>query len=243
MTPRKNQTELVRHDGVLCATFVNTGNPKRKPISTYADLLAWGQRHRVLAAAEAQRLTRLAGERTADAEAVGRRAGELRALVERILLALSKRRTPADADMETLNDALSEVMANRRLVPAESGFRWAWGDRGGDDLDRVLWHVLLSTADLLSSKFHRKVCRCAGEGCGLILVDRSQGSPRKWCRRCGTLARSRKHYHTTVKPRKARSKARVRRQLAEERRQRLASRGEEESPRPAGPGPSNRQVF
>ena len=61
----------------------------------------------------------------------------------------------------------------------------------------------MSAADLLTSKHYRKVRRCAGEGCELVFVDRTPGSPRKWCsmKACGSKVKALRHYRRTIKPR------------------------------------------
>ncbi len=207
-TKLSEMPEQVRHDGDLVANFVNTANPKRRSIGSYADLLGWGQRSGVLAASDGERLGRMAVERPADAEAVVRRTGELLRCLERILTALSRRRAPADADVETLNGFLGEALSHRRLVPAASGHRLGWGNGGGDDFDRVLWPVAVAAADVLCSKYRHKVYRCPGEGCGLFLVDRTPGKPRRWCTVCGNRHRTSKHYRSRVRPRKQAAKAR-----------------------------------
>ena len=194
--------ELVRHDGDLCATFVNTASGKRQPIRSYADLLVWGQRNGALTPSDAQRLGRAATEHPSDAERVFARARELRDLLERVLLALAARRAPAVDDLEALSDALGAALSNRRLAPADGGgWRVDWGERGGDDLDRMLWPVVTSAVDVLTSRFRHKVYLCANDDCRLILVDRDPGRPRTRCRRCARRHRSSKHYRTKVKPR------------------------------------------
>ncbi len=260
MAKRKTsqQPELVRHDGGLCPHFVNTANARRRSIRSYADLLDWGQRAGALTSSDAQRLARAAEEAPAEAEAVLGRAQELRQLLERILLALLQHQGPAAADLEALSAARGEVLAAQRLGPAAAAGGWLpyWGDRGGDDLDRMLWPVVLSAVDTLSPKWYRKVRRCASEACDLFLVDRSPGRARTMCRRCGARSRSRKHYHRKVKPyrRELRSGRRMepeeRELLAElEEREMLAELEErrrvdaEKMPRPAGVRRPNRNVF
>jgi len=211
-TPSR-EPELVRRDGGLCVAFVNTASAKRTPVTSYADLLVWGQRHEILGAADAERLARAAGERPADAEAVLRQAQELRAAAERILLALVAHRRPETADLGALNAVVGRALVYRRLVPDAEGYRWDWGgDGGGDDLDRVLWPVVLSVTEVLTGKYRRQVRRCAGEGCDLLFVDRTPGSPRKWCdvKKCGQSVRARTYYHATVKPMRERSRQRAR---------------------------------
>ena len=197
----------VRRDGALCAAFVNAASPKRRareagPFATYSDLLAWGRKHRVVDAAGAKRLGRAAAKRPVDAALAVHRAGVLRELVERLLLALADGRAPDVSDVEAVNVELAR--SERRLVPAGGACRWAWSEPGGNDLGRLLWPVVLSAAEVLTSKIHRRGRRCGGQGCDLLFVDRSPGNHRKWCSEdaCGLRARSHRRYHKTIKPRR-----------------------------------------
>lgn len=195
------EPEAVRRDGGLCPAFVNTASAKREPIGSYADLLVWCQRCGILDDAAALRLERDAGERPDAAGAALRRALELRDAMRRILLALAARETPPAADVEALNGVLDQ--ARRRLVPtADGGHRWGWVDRDGDELEAPLWPVVISAAEILTTRFRRRVGQCAGEGCDLFFVDRASGSPRRWCekRLCGQPVNSRRHYQRKIKP-------------------------------------------
>jgi predicted RNA-binding Zn ribbon-like protein len=203
--------KLVRQDGALCATFVNTASAKRQAFETYDDLLLWGRHNGALGAGGAERLAVAAAERPEAAEAAVARARELRVCLTRILLALADGGDPAAADIGELNTALGAALSCRRLVLHPGGYRWGWTD-AGEAFDSMLWPVLTSAADVLTTKYHRKVRRCAGPDCDLIFVDRTPGSPRKWCdeKDCGHRVRSARHYRKTVKPRQERIKAQVR---------------------------------
>ncbi len=196
------QPALVRRDGGLCVTFVNSASAKRRSFETYPELLVWGQACGTLTGADVERLERAAAERRSDAAEVARRSLELRACFGRILEGLIDRRRPSDADLEALRAELAAVRSAERFVRSGIGCRWVWGDRGGDDLDRMLWPVVMSMAEVLSTKYHLKVGRCAGEGCDLLFIDRAPGSARKWCsmKACGNKVKSRRDYHRRVKP-------------------------------------------
>lgn len=205
------EPELVRRDGGLCVAFVNTASAKRTPIESYGDLLAWGRQCGALDADDARRLEQLAEERPMAAGAALRRARGLRDRVERILRALAAQERPADDDLDELNALLAQVTANRRLVPAANyGYLWGWAERD-DDLDRMLWPVVLSVAEILTTKYCRQVRQCAGDGCDLLFVDRTPGSPRKWCdiEECGRPVRSRKYYRRKLKQARGRRRARI----------------------------------
>lgn len=192
---RNGEAAEVRRDGALSVTFVNTASGRRRALATWADLLAWAVRCGAVGAGEAPRLERAAARRSVGADFV-RRAAELRALLERIVVACADRVRPAAADLEALNGELGAALAARRLVAAGDGYRWTWDADRGPGLERLLWPVVLSAAELLESGAHRRVRRCAGEGCGLFFVDRSPGAGRKWCsmRSCGGRVKSRRHY-------------------------------------------------
>ncbi len=228
MAERSSEREpaVVRRDGGLCVTFANSASAKRKSFSSYAELLAWGLRVGVVTGADVERLERTAIAQAADAEVVLRRALELRDCCRRSLRGLIRRHAPSDPDVDLLRAELALARSAERWVRDGIGCRWVVGDRGGDDLDRVLWPVVRSMEEVLASKYRFKVGQCAGKGCDLLFVDRSAGSARRWCSKnaCGSKASSRRHYRRRVKPRRekieqdeARSNEEYRRKLREAR--------------------------
>ncbi len=239
----KQGPEVVRRDGGLCVTFANSASAKRKSFRSYADLLAWGQRLEALTGADVERVERLAAERPADAEAVVRRALELRASAGRTLRAVMRRKTPPAADLATVRGELESMRSAERWVWDGDSCRWVFGDRGGEDLDRMLWPVVKSMEELLAGKYRLKIGECAGEDCDLLFVDRGPGSPRRWCHKnaCGSKASTRRHYRRRIKPRQERSWEATKdywrrlgkaRELEERERE-----AEEPPPRPRRPGP------
>ncbi len=194
--------QMLRLDGALCVTFVNTA--WRKALETYDDLVAWGVETGTLSSADAPRLSRAAAERPGVAAGVTRRASTLRARLERMLLARADGRKAAAADFKAFNAELRATLAGRHMVQTTTGYRWAWAvDPGAEELDRMLWPVLYSTAELLASEDRFRVRRCPGKDCGLLFVARGSGSHRKWCSpACSERARSVKHYHKKVKPKR-----------------------------------------
>ena len=68
----------------------------------------------------------------------------------------------------------------------------------GDEisLDKMIWAVARSAADLLTSADLKRVGVCAGEGCGWLFFDTSKNNSRRWCAMedCGNRAKARRHY-------------------------------------------------
>ncbi len=150
---KHGEPEAARRDGGLCAAFVNSASRKRRGFATYSEVLAWALRCGAVDASHAERLERAAAEHPRAAAAVAVRVLEARALLARIFSARAERRAPAAADLEAFNAELSRALPARRLIPGSRQLEWSWGDRGGDDVDRVLWPVLWSAAEVLTSKY------------------------------------------------------------------------------------------
>ena len=197
---------MLHADGALSVTFVNTASAKRRALESFADLVAWGVETGALSAAEGSRLEAAAAEHPGAAAAVLRRARALLRRLERIFLALAAGRPVAVADFDPFNAELRRAMAARQLVADGGGYRWAWGEIDGQDLDRVLWPVLLSAAELLASRDRERVRRCPEEGCGLWFLAHGSGKPRKWCSvTCRNRAASRRHYRNKIRPKRAKA--------------------------------------
>ncbi len=187
--------------GALCVAFVNTAGASKKNrqrgVGSYEEMVVWAQQAGVTSALEAERLSRLAAERPADAEAVFGRAMHLRHRLTRLFSATARQRElPAD-DLAAFNGDLARAFPALRLVPAEKGgLTWGWG--GDEDaLDRMLWPVVRSAAELLVSMEGRpQVRQCAAPDCTLFFVDRSPSGQKKWCRMkpCGNRVKSLRHY-------------------------------------------------
>ncbi len=191
--------KMLQADGALCVTYCNT--EVRQPLASYDDLLAWGLDTGALNATDGRRLAAAAAESPGLGHGVLRSARNLAVRLTRILHALIAGHSPSAADLRELNISLSRAMVARRLDP--TGKRWTWGDTEGDDFDRMLWPVLLSVAELLTSEDRDRVRLCAGQDCGLLFVARGSGRVRRWCdASCSSRHSSRKHYARRIKPKR-----------------------------------------
>jgi predicted RNA-binding Zn ribbon-like protein len=141
-------------------------------------------------------LSRQAADRPEEATAVLLRAIALRDSIYEIFAAIAHRQSPHATDLITLNAALSETLARSQIAPTDTGFIWQWaGD--GDALDRPLWSIARSAADLLTSDDLQRVGQCADDrGCGWLFLDASRNHTRRWCdiRDCGNRAKAHRHY-------------------------------------------------
>jgi predicted RNA-binding Zn ribbon-like protein len=100
---------------------------------------------------------------------------------------------PRASDLAVLNEELSKARSREHLARVGDSFAWEWSD-SRDELDRLLWPVARSAAELLTSSDLSRLRECGGENCGWIFTDTSRNRSRQWCymQGCGNLAKVRR---------------------------------------------------
>lgn len=189
--------------GWLCLDFANTADGDintawTERLPSYAHLAAWGQAAGALDETAAARLQDYAASHPAEADAVLAKARDIRRTIYRIFAAISAEQTPRPEDMSALNAALAETMAHMQIVPQADNFAWDWNP-GDAVLERVLWPVVWSAAELLLSEQHHRLRECGGRDCSWLFLDTSRNHSRRWCKMdgCGNRAKARAHYRRT----------------------------------------------
>jgi predicted RNA-binding Zn ribbon-like protein len=93
-------------------------------------------------------------------------------------------------------------MRQLEIRKEEAGFGWAWGGPA-QALDRPLWPIARSAAELLTSDDLGCIRECASETCSWLFMDCSRNQRRRWCdmSTCGNRAKARRHYRRRQKAR------------------------------------------
>lgn len=185
--------------GRLCLDFVNTVSARHKEdgvnyLHHYADLVAWSQHAGILSEERARQLLAEADRHPQAANATFEEAIELREALHRVFYATVEAVAPPPPDLETVNLGLALAMAHARLIPAADGYIWGWRE-SGNALDQMLWPIVRSAAELLTSDDLGLVRECQSEtGCGWLFVDISKNHRRRWCSMddCGNTAKVRR---------------------------------------------------
>ncbi len=183
----------------LCLDFANTVHSRASSphelLNSYTDLLAWGRQAHILSEQAEERLRKKASRQPAAAARVLEHALSVREAIFRIFADQANGRTPACNDIHRLNTELARALGRLCLVPGQEGFTWDWGSQE-QELDGMLWPVVRSAADVLTSSELNDVRICAANDCSWLFLDTSKNHSRRWCdmKSCGNRAKARKHY-------------------------------------------------
>jgi predicted RNA-binding Zn ribbon-like protein len=185
--------------GALCLDFANTvgDRPRNREehLNDWRDLVAWGFQAGLLSAGQAAVLRAAAAKDARASEKALARAKALREALFRIFAELAAGRRAAPADVETLNAHLASAMPHARIQARDAGFGWTWAERK-PTLDRLLWPVVRSAAEMLVSPEHVCLRECASDVCSWLFIDHSPTQRRRWCsmKTCGNRAKARAFY-------------------------------------------------
>ena len=194
--------------GRLCLDFINTvdgrktDSPRNESrsivlgdkLTEYSDLVEWSRHAGIVTPTESQRLIQANKRNAREAREVFDRAIALREALYRICKAIMTGRRPQALDLETMNDELLRARTHERLTHEANGFTWEWvGTEAA--LDRMLWSIAHSAAELLTTADSSRLRECSGEECGWLFEDTSRNRSRQWCdmQDCGNVAKVRRY--------------------------------------------------
>jgi predicted RNA-binding Zn ribbon-like protein len=185
--------------GRLCLDFINTVGGRvradavlRDKLADYRYLLDWSRLAGIANPTEYRNLARLSASHRQHAQATLARAVLLREALYRIFKSAIEGRRLRPADLDTFSLELRVARARERLTHTRGAFGWTFENEPA--LDRILWPVSLSAADLLISSDLSRLHQCGGEECGWMFLDTSRNRSRQWCdmRDCGNRAKVRR---------------------------------------------------
>jgi predicted RNA-binding Zn ribbon-like protein len=186
--------------GNLALDYANTADwhEAEHPVemlTSYSDLLRWGQQAGLLDDGDVSRLLRAAEDDPEAAVTTYARAITLREALFRIFRSIARQQPASADDLRLLNDELARAFSHRQIVAGLDGYELKW--RGRETaLDGVLWTVAEAAADLLTEAELRRIRQCAGDPCGWLFYDTSRNRRRRWCSMegCGNRAKARRYY-------------------------------------------------
>lgn len=184
--------------GALALDFANTVggthvHPTHDHLRGYGDIVDFAALAGGLKPNVAERLIRRAAREPVRAAAVYELGISLREAVWAVFSALASGEAPRDADLALIGDAAAAGAARSRLLYDRNGVGWSLPS-DGDELERPLWEIGRSAADLLTSSERDRVKQCASTTCEWVFLDRSRNRSRRWCDMsdCGNRAKARR---------------------------------------------------
>ena len=183
--------------GRVCLDFANTVGDALKgsndKLSSYADLLVFARRVGLIDEAAEPALAEEARRRPHDAERVLAEAKIARRAIFSLFFPEPDR---ANQALVILDRAVARARSHQHLVPTQDGHALVLES---DDaaLDRPLWGIALSAAELLVAPDRERVHACGNDAtCTWLFVDDSKNHSRRWCsmRDCGNRVKAKRHY-------------------------------------------------
>jgi len=192
--------KLVLKHGLLCLDFTNTvfwrlrENPT-EGFQNYTSFVRWGQKVGLSTDVVSEQLVQEAKAHPDEAAQVLNRVISLREALYRIITATVEGNSYKPEDLDLLNAEVSRMHQRVLLVQKEGHFEWGWRTVE-NTLDQMLWPILRSATQLLTSATLDRIGVCRGEGCGWLFYDKSRNRTRKWCDMgdCGNRAKARRFY-------------------------------------------------
>jgi predicted RNA-binding Zn ribbon-like protein len=192
--------EIELSGGALALDFANTVggthvSPTHDHLRSYGDIARFAVLAGGLPSSAAKGLAERAERDPTRAEAVYELGIALRESVWAVFSALASGESPRDADLDLIADAAAAGRARSRLVYDRHGVGWSLR-ADAEELERPLWDIAESAADLLTSGEHDRVKQCASTTCEWVFLDRSRNRSRRWCDMsdCGNRAKARRFH-------------------------------------------------
>jgi predicted RNA-binding Zn ribbon-like protein len=199
-TGTRRQPPFELTGGALCLDFTNTmargaeEGSRDRCWSSYEDLVAWSREAGALESQQASRMLGRGRMRSAEATAALQHARSLREALFAVFSASAAGRAVPGEALEELNERLPMALSKLRLVKQRRGYSWSWRD-ASPALEAMLWPVVRSAAELLTSAELSRVRECAAERCAWLFLDKSKNQSRRWCDMavCGNRDKARRH--------------------------------------------------
>jgi predicted RNA-binding Zn ribbon-like protein len=169
---------------------------RREHLESYADLIALARQSEIISSKQAAELRSYAMEHESEARQTFRNAIALREAIYRAFSAIAQGKPAAKPDLDLVSECTAEALQHRYVTRSDVGYRWEWRAEPKHQLDRILWPMAQSAAELLTSEELKLVRFCEADDCEWLFLDHSRNRSRRWCdmTSCGNRQKARRHY-------------------------------------------------
>jgi predicted RNA-binding Zn ribbon-like protein len=164
-------------------------------LRAYGDLVSWARQAGVISEDAARKVAARAERDPRGAARALAKAKDLREATFRVFAAEAAGRRPAPEDLDRLNAFVRDAYAHRAVARTPAGYEWTW-DAQLESFDSLLWPVVRSAVELLTSGELERVRECGAADCAWLFLDTSRNQSRRWCdmKVCGNREKARRHY-------------------------------------------------
>jgi predicted RNA-binding Zn ribbon-like protein len=194
--------------GALCLDFLNTiheygAADPREELETFQDLVAFARNSAAISDRDVVSFQRLGASNPRQAGRTLIKAREFREALYRMFSGMLSTRESSQEHWKLFNRLLSDAYRNVGIQKKGANIFWTWNAERVE-LDGILWPIVRSAAELLTSEKRLRVRECSSETCTWLFLDLSKNGRRRWCemKTCGNRAKWRRHYDKTRKRRK-----------------------------------------
>ncbi len=162
-------------------------------LENYSDLIDWAHKAGIIDETAAEKLTRLGRKDPKAVHKVYKKALVVREAIYRIFISLVNGEVPDNEDIQLLNRKSGAAREHQKLRFDSGEFKWDL-ELQDQEPAGIIWQIVLSASELLTSGDLGRVKECCGDDCGWLFLDTSKNGSRQWCsmQDCGNLAKVRK---------------------------------------------------
>jgi len=168
---------------------------KEEELHAISDLLQWAKEAGLLSPAENDRLAMFYNRNPDEATGAIAKGTAIRDLLLSIFAGIANGRSVSARHLSELNSALAQAPGLLRVHKKPDCIKQEWSS-AADGLRQVLFPILFSAAELLTSDRLGRIRECASNDCIWLFVDESRNRSRRWCdmSSCGNRMKARLHY-------------------------------------------------
>lgn len=186
--------------GALCLDFANTiheygASDPREELHSFQDLLSFAHQAGAVTERDAAILSNRAAINPSMAIKTLTEAREFRRSLYRSFSAIAHGKNPSSADVAYFNRLIPRTMQNLRVQTKGHDMAWVWR-KDHRNLEPVMWPIVQSAFELLTSDERSLVRECESEDCTWLFLDKSKNRTRRWCdmKICGNRAKWHRYY-------------------------------------------------
>jgi predicted RNA-binding Zn ribbon-like protein len=201
MKENRQILEIRLDGGNLSLNFVNTihdryEEPLEDYLHNYLDLITWANFADAINSSQKKRLLQRSRENQEEANQVYKDSIQLREAIYQCVVSLINRDEVPPVNMQVVNQWLSKAFSNLELTQLDDSLVLDWKAENSG-LESVLWPIIRSFADLVTSDDRGRIKQCSN--CGWVFVDNSKNKSRRWCsmETCGNRVKAQRHADKT----------------------------------------------